>query len=201
MFVRMTRMSGATDIDAGVGVMRNKVVPELESQKGFRGLTATGDRTAGTVGVLSLWDTREDLEASESAAGKVRQEAMKAAGGKIEEVLALEQVDGTVANPPPKVGDRVMITSATMDPAKVDANLEYFRSQVLPGIVSQAGFCGCRHMVDRATGRAWLGTIWADEASMKAAAAAAEQRSAGPRERGVEISEPEFRELLFSHLV
>jgi hypothetical protein len=37
MYVRITRVTGATDIDSGIAVLRDQVAPELEHQKGYRG--------------------------------------------------------------------------------------------------------------------------------------------------------------------
>jgi hypothetical protein len=42
MFARVNNVTGAKDIDAGVAYLRDKVVPELQGQKGFRGLTMSG---------------------------------------------------------------------------------------------------------------------------------------------------------------
>jgi len=44
MFVRVNTVTGAENIDAGVAHLQDKVIPELQGQKGFRGLTASGNR-------------------------------------------------------------------------------------------------------------------------------------------------------------
>ena len=72
MHVRISTIRGATDIDAGIRLLGEKVVPELQQQRGFRGITASADRAGGIVAVVSLWETEQDMTASESAAGKVR---------------------------------------------------------------------------------------------------------------------------------
>ena len=43
MHARISTISGTTDIEAGVRFLGEKVVPELQQQRGFRGLTASGD--------------------------------------------------------------------------------------------------------------------------------------------------------------
>lgn len=58
-----------------------------------------------------------------------------------------------------------------------------------------------RNLVDRKTGNGNVGTIWADEDSMRAAEATAEERRQLALARGVEISEPNFRTILVSHLL
>ena len=82
MFVRVNTVTGAKNIDAGVAFLRDKVVPELKGQKGFRGLTASGNRSTGDFGILGLWETLEDLKASDSAVSKLRQESVAVIGGK-----------------------------------------------------------------------------------------------------------------------
>ena len=68
MHARITTVAGASDLDRSLALLRDQVVPHLQQQKGFRGLSAAGDRAAHVVTMLSLWDSQADLEASESAA-------------------------------------------------------------------------------------------------------------------------------------
>src|SRR5260221_13190328 len=103
MFARVNNVTGAKDIDAGVAFLRDKVVPELQGQKGFRGLTMSGNRSTGEVGILGLWETLEDLEASGGTVSKLRKEAMDALGGEIT-VATMEQVVAEVTNPQNMVG-------------------------------------------------------------------------------------------------
>jgi heme-degrading monooxygenase HmoA len=187
-------------MDAGVAFLRDKVVPELKGQKGFRGLTASGNRTTGDFGILGLWDSLEDLNASDSAVSKLRQEAMAAIGGEIS-VETMEQMVGEVARPQDLVGSPLRIVRVKMDPAKVDDHVAFFRSDVLPELKAAPGFLAVRNMVDRSTGEGVVGTIWADDDSMKASEATAEERRQRAADRGVQISEPTYRTVLFSHVV
>lgn len=199
MYVRISTIRGATDIDAGIRFLREKVVPDLQQQRGFRGITASADRPAGIVAVVSLWETEQDMTASESAAGKVRQEALGVIGGDVT-VETFEQVVADIGDPPPAVGCSLRVIRTKMDPARVDDNIEFFRSEIVPRIKATPGFRGVRNLIDRASGQGVVGTLWDDEASMKAADAAAEQRRQEAVSRGVEFSEMSTRVLLFSHL-
>ena len=98
MFVRVNTITGAENIDAGVAYLQDKVIPELAGQKGFRGLTASGNRSTAEFGILGLWDTRQALEASDSVASKLRQEAMKTVGGQVS-VTIMEQMVAEVVAP------------------------------------------------------------------------------------------------------
>src|SRR5262249_21213771 len=74
MFARIVTFTGATDIDAGIRYLSNTVAPLLAEQKGFRGVTASADRSGGVMGVLSLWETEADRDASGSTLVNAREE-------------------------------------------------------------------------------------------------------------------------------
>ena len=93
MHTRVLTFTGAKNIDGGVDFLRQKVVPILNEQKGYRGVSASADRSGGVLGILTLWETAADREASESALAKARQEGTDIIGGKLtvetfEELLA-----------------------------------------------------------------------------------------------------------------
>ena len=199
MYVRITQVAGATDIDSGIAVLRDQVVPELQHQKGYRGLSASGDRSAGRVTVLSMWDTAEDLEASESSADKVRADAMKVMGGHAR-VERYEQTVWETGGTPPSPGARLHIRHISMDPALVEENLEYFRQTVLPQIKATPGFLGVRQLIDRATGEGRVGTLWADDEAMEGSVRRSEERRAEVAERGVRLGEQEVLEVLFASM-
>src|SRR5437588_525084 len=73
MYTRLVTFTGAADIDGGLNFVRDTVAPMLREQHGFRGITAGVDRSQGVLGVLSLFDTEADRDASESAMAKVRE--------------------------------------------------------------------------------------------------------------------------------
>ncbi|GAC1318696.1 MAG: hypothetical protein NVSMB16_14830 [Acidimicrobiales bacterium] len=200
MFVRMITVTGAKDIDAGVKFLGDTGVGELSSQKGFKGLTASADRKAGTVGVLGLWETLADLEASESGASKVRKEGLAIIGGTVQ-VKTMEQVDVATAGSRPKVGDPMYVERETMDPAIVDQVIAHFSTSVIPRMKETDGFKMCRHMIDRATGEGTVGVIFDDEAKLRAALEHADEWKAEAATHGVTLSGPSVREVVFSHIV
>lgn len=197
MFVRVNTVTGATDVDAGVALLREKVVPAMRDQKGYRGLTVSGNAETGEMGILTMWDSMADLEASESAVKHLRDEIVAAVGGSVI-VAKMEQVIVEVGSQPPAEGCSVRIVDVTMDSSKVDEQIAWFRENVLPQLKGSAGFRLVRLMADREAGRFLVGSVWSDDASMHAGDAAAEERRRGAKERGVEVSEPRFRKLLLS---
>ncbi len=198
MFARTVTFTGATDIDAGMRYLQDTVAPLLREQKGFRGVTASADRSSGVLGVLSLWETEADRDASESTLVKAREEGQRVIGGEMtvehfEELLV--EVDQ-----PPTVGCSLLLRRLSMDPGKIEENLGFFRREVLPQIKANPGFCAVRNMINRQTGEGMVGTVWADRASIDGAAEAAEARRQQAAQRGVTFGEQSKREIVFVDL-
>jgi heme-degrading monooxygenase HmoA len=187
-------------MDQGVAFLRNMVIPELLGQKGFRGVTASGNRSTGEFGILGLWETLEDLDASDSTVSKLRADVMKVLGGEIV-VQTMEQTYVHVGQPQDTVGCPLVIVRSTMDPDQVDEHLATFRSEVAPAIEATPGLVALRQLVNRTTGQGTVGTVWTDEKSMQAGRASAQARRQQAAARGVQLSDPDFRTVLFTHLI
>jgi heme-degrading monooxygenase HmoA len=198
MFTRTVTFTGATDIEAGTRYLRDTVVPLLREQAGFRGVVASADRSGGVLGVLSLWDTAADRDASESTLVKAREEGQRVIGGQ----LSVEQFEELLleVDTPPAPGRCLLLRRISMDPARIDENLGVFTQQVLPQIKAQPGFCAIRTMMNRQTGQGMVGTIWADQASMDAAAEAGEARRERAAQQGVTFGEQTKREIVLVDL-
>lgn len=200
MYTRVLTFTGATDIEGGVGFVRDTVVPILNEQTGYRGVTASVDRSAGVLGILSIWETEADRDASESALAKTRQEASELVGGDLT-VETFEQLVVETSQPPVVgSGSALMVTRTSMDPAKIDENIEFFKGEVVPRIKANPGFRALRNMINRQTGQGIVGTVWADRQAMEAAADDALARRAAGVARGVTFIETRFREVVFADL-
>jgi heme-degrading monooxygenase HmoA len=198
MHTRLLSFTGATNIDAGVDYLRDEALPILNAQKGYRGVTASADRDNAVFSILSLWDTEADRAASDSALGKARDEALKIVGGTMS-VENLEEV-ASVITKPPVVGCSLFVSRVSMDPANVDQNIEFFNNEVLPQIKAAPGFCSLRNMADRKAGRAVVGVVFEDRASLDAYAANAEERRAPGIARGISFDENSVREIVFAQI-
>lgn len=198
MYVRMMTFSGVKDIEGGVTFLKEQAVPVVREQKGFRGMTASVDRSKGVVGLISLWETPEDREASFAAMASLRQqgEGVMAAP----EVENFEQTMMEQATPPAP-GAALMVTRVSMDPARVDDNEAYFKSEVAPVMKKQPGFLALRQLLNRETGQGAVGTVWADAESMQKWAEEAKVRREQAVARGVTFSEPSFREVVLVEMV
>jgi len=198
MYTRLLTFRGATDIDGGVTYLRQEALPVLTAQHGYRGVTASGNRSTNIFGILSLWETEADRTSSDSALGKAREEAVKIVGGKLT-VENLEQLVAEVVKPI-TAGLPLFVTRISMDPAKVDENIAFFKSDVLPIFKSQPGFCGLRNMIDRSTGKGVVGSVWESQGALDAFLAQQPERRKMAEARGVNFDEQETREILFSDI-
>ena len=198
MYTRMLTFKGATDIDGGVTYLRQEALPILKAQHGYRGVSASGNRSTKVLGILSLWETEADRAASDSALGKARAEALKVVGGNLT-VENLEEVVVEIAKPI-TAGLPLAITRVSMDPAKVDENVAFFKSDVLPFFTSQPGFCALRNMLDRATGKGAVGSVWESQGALDAFIAQQPERRKIAEGRGVSFDEQETREILFADI-
>jgi hypothetical protein len=198
MHTRVVTFTGVTDIEGGIDLVRDEVLPVLNDQKGYRGTTVSADRAGGILGVLSLWDSAADREASFGALAKARQRGIEVTGGE----MTIESFEELVADisDVPSAGSALMVTRISMDPAKIDANVEFFRSEVLPRIKANSGYQALRNMINRDSGEGLVGSVWKDQDSMKAAGADALARRQPAIDRGVSFNEMSFRELLLVEL-
>jgi heme-degrading monooxygenase HmoA len=199
MHTRLVSFEGARDIDAGIKLVQDKVVPLLKAQKGYRGLTASADRAGGVFAVLSLWDTSADRDATESLLAPLRAEGTEVVGGNVK-VETFEQLVAEIGEPPPGPGSALMVTRISMDPGKIDDNIAFFKSEIVPQIKASPGFQGLRNMINRDSGQGLVGTAWSDREAMKRAAGEAEDRREQGRARGVNFGETSYREIVLVEL-
>ena len=196
MYTRLLTFKGATDIDGGTTYLREEVLPILSSQHGYRGVTASANRSANVFGVLSVWETENDRASSDSALGNARQGALKIVGGN----LTVENLEVVAAGAvrPITAECKLLITRLGMDPAKVDDIVAFFTSDVFPVFKAQPGFCGLHNMIDRAAGKAVVGSAWETQDAIDAYLTIQPERRRIAESRGVRFDEQETREILFT---
>jgi heme-degrading monooxygenase HmoA len=195
MYTRVVTLTGVKDVDALLASIQEKSLSELRAQRGYKGLSVSADRSAGVAGTLTLWESEADRDSSESALAKLREEAL----GQFATDMKVDSFEERVVemSRPPEVGSRLMVTRVSMDPAKVDENIEYFKREVAPQIKAAPGFRALRNMINRQTGEGIVGSIWDDDQSLRAAAEFAKARRAEADARGVTFGEMSFREIIF----
>ena len=157
-------------------------------------MTTSADRSNGVLGIISLWETAEDREASEAALAQSRIDGVNIVGGTVSvdnfEQLVLEVVSS------PTVGSALSVSRMKMSPEKVDENLAYFKSNALADMLATPGVQAVRNLINRETGNAIVGVVWADQDALSVVAGAAASRREAAAERGIEFDEVSSREIL-----
>jgi heme-degrading monooxygenase HmoA len=195
VYARVLTFTGVDDVDAAVTLIQEMALPVVRAQRGYKGLSLAADRSGRILGSLSLWESEADRDASDSALAKTREDAraqLGASGLTVEtfEEMALE------TSRPPAVGCALMVTRVSMDPGKVDENVEYFKREVAPQIKAAPGFRALRNMFNRQTGEGAVGVVWDDEAAMEAAAKMAMERRPQGEARGVNFVDTSYLEIV-----
>jgi heme-degrading monooxygenase HmoA len=198
MYTRILTFRGVTDIDGGVTYLREQALSVVTAQNGYRGVSASANRSTNVFGIMSLWETEADRAASESALSKERQAVLDIVGGELT-VENLEEV-AVQTTKPITPGCKLVVTRVSMDPASVEANVAFFKSDVLPVISSQPGFCALRNMLDRRAGRGVVGSVWESQEALDGFLAIQPERRAVAEQRGVRFDEIETREILVAEI-
>lgn len=121
--------------------LRDDVVPVLDSQLGFRGVSASADRPGAILSILSLWDSEADRAASDSPLRKVIEKALTLVSGS----LSIENLELVVSSliRIPVPGCALHLSRVSMDPASVERNIAFFKGKVTPRINAAPAFTPC----------------------------------------------------------
>jgi heme-degrading monooxygenase HmoA len=196
MYARLTTVRGTNRFDEAVRYLTETILPEIRQQKGFNSVNLAGNRSAGVLKALTIWEAEADRDSSEGFSEKTQKQILEILGGELS-VDRFEQVLLEIGSTPPGPGAKLHIRPVKMDPAKVDENLEFFRQTVLPDIKATPGFQGVRQLINRQSGEGTVATVWADEAALETALKKAEARRPVGESRGIEFGQDEVLEILF----
>jgi quinol monooxygenase YgiN len=89
-------------------VLSNKALPVVMAQKGCQGLLCAADRATGNCAIVSLWDSKASLQASEQAIASIRSETVDAVDAQLNSVVIAE-VLREVRVRPTQVGTRTRV--------------------------------------------------------------------------------------------
>ena len=170
MFARVTTLQAAPDkAEAGTRYIQDTVIPMIQKQAGFRGYLGLADRKTGKGMAVTLWDTEEQLRASESMAAQVRSQ-----GGQILNVAqqpTVEVYEVPIYSEQPSGGwgaSYARVTRAQMPPDSVGALLSWIDGTMLPVAEELGGFLGAYILVERPTSKAIAITLWESEEHLRA---------------------------------
>jgi heme-degrading monooxygenase HmoA len=94
MYARVSTFEGSPGaIDQEASTVEARVLPAARELEGFRGLIALADRGTGRAIGITLWESRQAMEASEEAADRLRQDT---AGASDQRIAGVERYEVTV---------------------------------------------------------------------------------------------------------
>lgn len=101
MHARVSTFEGGSieQIEEGVRLLREQVIPAAQQIDGFMGVISLADRAGGKGLTITLWESEEALHASEEAANRLRQEAADALKASIASVERYEVVLSEIKAP------------------------------------------------------------------------------------------------------
>ena len=81
LFARVSTFQGPPDqTSEGIRVAREQILPAARLQDGFKGIYLLYDGKSGRSLAITLWETEEDMRASEEAALRARTESAETSG-------------------------------------------------------------------------------------------------------------------------
>ena len=160
-------------IEEGIGYVADEVMPAITAMDGCIGLSMLVNHDSGRCIITSAWDDVASMHASEGAVKPFRDRGRELFGGdpSVEEweIALMHREHRTGAS------TYARCTWLSVEPARADEAVAFFRSAVLPALEDVDGFCSASLMVNRDTGQAVASVTWdspqALAASRKRAAA------------------------------
>ena len=182
-------------------VLSNKALPVVIKQAGCVGLLCVADRTTGNCSIVSLWDSRKSLDASEQTIASIRRDTVDAMDARLNQVTIAEVIREISARPS-QIGTRSRMVRITAPGGNVERMLDFYNTEAVPSLESQPGFLNARLIRDLDTnGRFAAVSHWTDAATLKAS----DKTSASLRERvaqvipRTEIESVSTAEVIFMH--
>jgi heme-degrading monooxygenase HmoA len=155
-------------IDELGSVLSNKVLPVVNTQKGFQGLLCTANRTTGNCFIVTFWDSKQSVDASEKAIATTRSETIGAVDAQLNSVVIAEALRNVQVKPS-RVGTRTRVVRITAPSGSATKLLDFYEKEAVPRFEAQPGFLNSRLIreVDN-DGRFAAVSHWADEGALSA---------------------------------
>ena len=201
MYARSTTIQAdPQQMDAGITVVRDEVMPVMTTMPGFVGMSMLCDRMSGRCIVTSSWDSEESMHASESAVHELSRRAAEAMNGAQPEVAEWEiammhRVHGA------HDGCVTRVVWGESDPGRADDNMQTMRMAALPKMEELPGFCAMSLFVNRESGRSAMATTYDSREQMQEATdRAMEIRRETTDATGVRVTDIAEFDLVVHHL-
>jgi heme-degrading monooxygenase HmoA len=91
VYARVSTLEGSPgQIDEGLRFLREELLPTGKDDPGFKGLIALADRQSGKTLSITLWESEEEMRATEQDANQLRSAWSETSGQQIASVESYE---------------------------------------------------------------------------------------------------------------
>jgi hypothetical protein len=195
-----TIMAQPDRIDDGIALVNNELMSMMTDIDGCMGLSMLVDRSTGRCIATSSWHSAEAMRASNQQLQPVRQRLLETLSGNGLEIQEWEIAILHRDHQSP-AGACARVTWARPPAGQLDAAVDAFKTNVLPLLEGQAGFCSASMLINREI-RMLCGTISFDSmATIEGNREfGAEQRAKMAEQTGVDFVDVIECELAVHHL-
>jgi hypothetical protein len=152
VYARSTTINGQPDrIDDGIAMVNDELMPMITEIDGCMGLSLLVDRSSGRCIATSSWHSEETMRASDEQLRPVRQRLLETLGGAGLEVQEWEIAIFHRDHESP-AGACARVTWARPPAGQLDAAVDAFKTNVLPLLEQQDGFCSASMLLSREAG-------------------------------------------------
>jgi hypothetical protein len=200
VFARSSTFHARTgSVDAGIGYVRDELMPQLLRIEGCIGLSMLVDRTSGRCIATSAWRSEEAMRASEEEIYPLRARAGEILGG--DAVVDEWEIAALHRDHASREGSCVRAAWVRIDPAQVDRLIDVYKVSALPALEELDGFCSASLMMNRSTG-VCVSSVTFDSMDMLDVNRErhAEIRATRTKEAGAEVLDVYEFELALAHL-
>jgi len=201
MYARSTTLTADPQrMDDGIRMVRDEIMPAVQSMPGCLGLSMLCDRTSGRTIVTTSWDSAETMAATAERVMDMRQRTLETFGGRD---MSVDEWEIAAMHRLHTPGDEACarVTWTRGDPAMMERTLDAFRMTMVPEMEDVPGFCSLSLMVDRNMGRGTLTVVYRDRRSMDdSRRGAMARRDRFTQEMGAEVTDMNEFELAIHHL-
>ena len=155
-----------TRVDELREVLSNKALPVVIAEKGCQGLLCAADRTTGECAIVSMWNSKASLEASEPAIASIRSATVDAVNAQLDSIVIAE-VLREIKLRPSQVGTRTRVVWITAPAGDTDKLLDFYDTEAIPRLEAQTGFINGRLIREiEEEGRFAAISHWADATAL-----------------------------------
>lgn len=187
-------------IDDGIALINDELMPMMTGIDGYLGVSLLVDRSSGRCIATSSWQSEEAMRASSTQVQPVRQRMVETLGGASPEVqewqIAILHRDHESPD-----GASARVTWARPPAGQLDAAVDAFKTNVMPMLEAQDGFCSASMLINRDSGML-CGTVSFESMPTLEATRqfAADQRARMAQQTGIEFTDILECELAIHHL-